>query len=153
GEIDDAIDSSRRAAAIVATHSQADSFRNATALHARGAALLAARRLDEALPDLAQATAIVSAHFPTTNEYRRPYQAHHALALALAGRPKEAEPIVAPFVTATESRPLYVMGVINRRQQDYRAALQCQQRALTMMPGGRSTEIDRMRALTEIGLD
>jgi tetratricopeptide (TPR) repeat protein len=157
GEVEAAIDSSRRAVAIVATQSQPDSFRTAVALHARGAALLAARRLEDALPDLAQATAIVQARFPATNEFRRTYQMDYALAIALAGRPREAESLVVPFVpdqdVAPASRPLYVMGVIRRRSHDYRAALRFQQRALTVLPGGTHTEIDRMRALTEVGLD
>ena len=37
--------------------------------------------------------------------------------------------------------------------RDYRAALRFQQRALTVLGGGRRTDIDRMRALTEIGLN
>jgi tetratricopeptide (TPR) repeat protein len=153
GEIDAAIDSSQRAVAIVSGHSQADSFRTAVALHARGAALLAARRLDDALPDLAGATAILQERerFPLTNEFRRTFQTDYALALALAGRSADAEPLVAPFVSS--SRPLYVMGVIKRRTHDYRAALGFQQRALTVLPGGKSTAIDRMRALTEVGLN
>jgi hypothetical protein len=36
---------------------------------------------------------------------------------------------------------------------DYRAAIRLQQRALTVLPGGKSSDIDRMRALTEIGLN
>jgi eukaryotic-like serine/threonine-protein kinase len=175
GEIEDAIAGGRRAVAIVAGQSQADSFRSAVALHARGAALLAARRLDEAKPDLARATAIVQAHFPATNEFRRTFQTDYALAIALAGQPDEAERLVAPFVPLPEpqdaadsadrdagagaqelaqaSRPLYVMGVIDRMKHEYRAALRLQQRALAVLPAGRSGEIDRMRALTEIGLD
>ncbi len=160
GEIDQAIASSRRAAAIVAGHSQADSFRSAVALHARGAALLAARRLDDALPDLARATTILQDRFPTTNEYRRTFQTDCALALALAGQTADAERLVAPFVPvssdadlASASRPLYVRGVISRMTREYRAALRFQQRALTVLGGGRRTDIDRMRALTEIGLN
>ncbi len=160
GEIDAAIASSRRAATIVAGHSQADSFRSAVALHARGAALLAARRLDDALPDLARATTILQDRFPTTNEYRRTYQTDYALALALAGQTADAERLVAPFVPVSAdadlvpaSRVLYVRGVIRRMTRDYRAALRFQQRALTMLGGGRRTDIDRMRALTEIGLN
>jgi tetratricopeptide (TPR) repeat protein len=157
GDIDAAIDSSRRAVAIVATQSQPDSFRTAVALHARGAALLAARRLEDALPDLAQAAAIVQARFPATNEFRRTFQTDYALAVALSGRPLQAEQLVGPFVpdvdNAPACRPLYVMGVIRRSAHDYRAALRFQQRALSVLPGGTRTHIDRMRALTEIGLD
>ncbi len=145
GEIDDAIASSRRAAAIVAGHSQADSFRSAVALHARGAALLGARRLDDALLDLARASTILQDRFPTTNEYRRTFQTDYALALALAGQTAEAERLVAPFVPmwgdadlASAIRPLYVRGVIGRMTRDYRAALRFQQRALTHMSPARA---------------
>jgi len=154
GEIDGAIESSGRSAAIVAGHSQPDSFRSAVAVHARGSALLAARRLDEALPDLARASTILQNHFPTTNEFRRTFQTDYALALALARQPAEAERIIAPFVSDdTTSRTLYVMGVISRAKHDYRDALRLQQRALAILPGGRRTDVDRMRALTEVGLN
>jgi serine/threonine protein kinase len=161
GEIDGAIESSRRAAAIVAGHSQPDSFRNAVALHARGAALLAARRLDDALPDLARAAAILQGRFPATNEFMRTFQTDYALAVALAGRPLEAERLVASVMpdgagsddAASGSRALYVLGVISRIKGDPRTALRFQQRSLTVLPGGRNTDIDRMRALTEVGLN
>jgi len=151
GDIDAALLSSQRAVAIVAGHSQPDSWRMAVALHAHGAALLAARRIDEALPDLARATTIVQGRFSTTNEFRRTYQTDYALAVALSAHPADAEPLVAPFLPA--SRPLYVLGVMHRRTNNARAALDDEQRALTALPAGKSAEIDRMRIFTEIGLD
>jgi tetratricopeptide (TPR) repeat protein len=151
GDIDAALASSQRAVAIVASHSQPDSFRMAVALHAHGAALLAAQRIDEALPDLARAMTIVQARFPTANEFRRTFQTDYALAVALSAHPTDAEQLVAPFVPA--SRPLYVIGVMHRRTNNSRAALDDEQRALSALPAGKSSEIDRMRILTEIGLD
>jgi tetratricopeptide (TPR) repeat protein len=151
GEIDAALANSQQAVAIVAGHSAPDSWRMAVALHSRGAALLAARRIDEAIPDLARATAIVQARFPITNEFRRTYQTDYALALALSDHPADAEPLVAPFLPA--SRAFYVMGILHRRSGDARAALEDQQRALNALPAGKSADIDRMRALAEIGLD
>ena len=55
GQVIEAVESSRTAVDIIAQHTNRESFRYAAAVHQRGIALLAARRVDEALPDLAVA--------------------------------------------------------------------------------------------------
>jgi serine/threonine-protein kinase len=158
GEIAKAIENSRRAVAIIGGHTNPQSFRYASALHLRGVALLAARRVQEALPDLARASETLRHALPPGHEVSRWFEADHAIALARAGRHAEARQRAAALLPAgppTDSsggRALYVMGLTLRLAGDASGALRFQRLALQHATRGRMVEIRRMRTLTEIGL-
>jgi hypothetical protein len=75
GEVSAALESAERALAIVATHSAPDSFRYAVALHRRGAALAAAGRPAEALPDLTRAAATLLRLYGPSHGMTREFRA------------------------------------------------------------------------------
>src|SRR6185503_18168995 len=94
GQIAESLENSRKAAEIIARHTRPQSFRYAAALYHRGAALLAARRPDEALPDLTRARVTLQETMSATHTVTRWFQAEEALALARAGRPREAQQLI-----------------------------------------------------------
>ena len=94
GQIAEALEHSRIAVDIIAQHTKPQSFRYAAAIHQRGAALLAARRADEALPDLSRTTEILRLTLPAGHEVTRWFAADHGLALARAGRHRQAQALI-----------------------------------------------------------
>ena len=135
------------------------SFRYAAAIHQRGAALLAARRADEALPDCTYATEMLRQTLPAGHEITRWFQADHALALARAGRHREAQELVEALAARAGIAAGRVgeQGAVHHgRRQAARwrraGALRFQQQALQIDRARPSAERDRMRALTEAGL-
>jgi tetratricopeptide (TPR) repeat protein len=154
-----ALESSRNAVAIIARHVNPQSFRYAAAIHERGAALLAARRAEEALPDLTLAVETLGHTRSPGHPVTRAYQADRALALARAGRPRQALALLEPLlpdpgspIDDSGNKALFVMGVATRLAGDRDEALRLLQRALDSTPGDRSADLRRMRTLTEIGL-
>jgi tetratricopeptide (TPR) repeat protein len=159
GRTDEAIENSRNAVGIIAQHTKPNSFRYAAAVHQRGAALLAARRAEDAIPDLTVATETLRETLSTRHSVTRWFQADQALALARAGRHRQAELVIEPLlpragspIDPAEDKALYVMGVNKRLAGDCDAALRFQQQALGSMSQGRNADLRRMRTLTEIGL-
>jgi eukaryotic-like serine/threonine-protein kinase len=159
GRIADALESSRRAVEIITQHTRPHSFRYAAALHQRGAALLAARRVPEALPDLTRATDTLRAVLSTEHEVTRWFLGDHALALARSGRAQDAQVTVEAVLPVAGRRPdsaaqkaLHAMGVAKRVSGDAKGALQLQRQALEAMAADRSNDFRRMKVLTEIGL-
>ena len=159
GQITEALERSRIAVDIIAQHTKPQSFRYAAAIHQRGAALLAARRADEALPDLSRTTEILRLTLPAGHEVTRWFAADHGLALARAGRHRQAQELIEGLlptpgspVDTPGSKALYAMGVAKRLAGDASGALRFQQQALQTIVPGRSAELRRMRGLTEIGL-
>jgi eukaryotic-like serine/threonine-protein kinase len=159
GQVTEALESTSKAVDIIAQHTKPESFRYAAALHARGAALLAARRADEALPDLIRATEIAQRTLSAGHQVTRAFQADQALALARAGKHHQAKEVIEALlpepgssVDQSGSRALYAMGVIKRLAGDANGALLFQQQALQSVDRGRSGEVHRMRVLTEVGL-
>jgi serine/threonine-protein kinase len=159
GEIAGAIEHSRRAADIIARHTRPESFRYATAIHHRGAALLAARRADEALPDLTAAATTLQAVLPPGHEITRAFQADQALALARAGRHHQARAFLEPLlpgpgspVDRSGARLLYALGVASRLSGEFEAAVRVQRQALQSLARLPAVEPERMRVLTETGL-
>jgi eukaryotic-like serine/threonine-protein kinase len=159
GQLSEAIDTSRRAVDIIARHTTPQSFRYAAAIHQRGAALLAARRAEEALPDLMRATAILRRTLPAGHEVTRWFQTDEALALARAGRHREAQALantlLPPPGSSTDaigSQALHVMGVARRLAGDAQSALRFQQQALHAIARVPSANLRRMRALTALGV-
>src|SRR5262249_41897027 len=100
GLVEAAIQSSQAAVAIVAQHSDPKSFRYANALFHRGAAWLAARRAEAALPDLDQAAVIMKQVMPVGHATTRMIEATRALALARAGRYRDARALLGSLLTA-----------------------------------------------------
>ena len=94
GQITEALESSRKAVDIIAQHTKPESFRYAAAIHQRGAALLAARRAEDALPDLTRATETLRQTLSAGHEVTRSFQADHALALARAGKHHQAQELI-----------------------------------------------------------
>jgi serine/threonine-protein kinase len=159
GQVAASVENSRKAVDIIARHTRPQSFRFGAAVHQRGAALLAARRPAEALPDLARAASTLQAAFSADHAVTRWFQTDEALALARTGDYRRAEQLMAGLVPSPPSRgdrlggkALYVTGVARRLSGDPGAALRLQQRAVTMLSGDASTALHRMKALTEIGL-
>jgi len=159
GQIAEAIANSGRAVDIIAQHTTPQSFRYAAAIHQRGAALLAARRPADALPDLARATETLRQTLPAGHEVTRWCQADEALALARAGRHREAQALIEPLlptagsaIDALGSNALYIMGVTRRLGGDFDGALRVERKAVESFAQAPSADIRRMRALTELGL-
>jgi serine/threonine-protein kinase len=158
GMTDAALESSRNAVAIIARHTTPESFRYAAAIRQRGVALLAARRAEQAVPDLTLALETLMRTLPSRHPVTRWFQADLALALTRAGRSRQAQEALEPLlpdsdspVDASESKALFVMGIAKRLAGDYDAALRYQEEALgsTTGPGA---DLRRMQSLTEIGL-
>jgi len=159
GRVAEAVASGRRAADIIAREAEAASIRLATALHAYGAALLAARREDAAIPELERAVAIVRRGLPVGHQTTRTMEADLGLALARAGRPREAQALLErpPSAAGTQpdladSRVLHATSVAARLAGVPVDALRFGQLALERTPPERSADIPRMRALTAMGL-
>jgi serine/threonine-protein kinase len=158
GQITLALESSEKALAIVEQHTKPHSFKYVAAIHQRGAALLAARRAEAALPDLARASATLRQTLPPGHEVTRWFETDHALALARAGKHRQAHELALSLLPdgqpsdSSGSRALYTMGVVRRLSGDASGALHFEQLALQSSVRGRGAELRRMRALTEIGL-
>ena len=158
GQIADALENSNRAVDIIARHTKPESFRFADALHLRGTSLLAARRADDALPDLARAADTLRQTMPAGHALTRRFQADHALALAFAGRRRQAQELLEALLPRPDSQAdvpetlaLYAMGVASRLAGDSSGALRYQRQALLSPATGRGAQLLRMRILTEIG--
>jgi tetratricopeptide (TPR) repeat protein len=159
GLVVDAVENSSRAVDIIAQHTTPESLRFANALHLRGLALLAARRVDTALSDLARAADTVRRTLPDGHAIARRFRADHALALAVSGRHRRAEDLLEALIPEPGSaadpagnRALHTMGVVKRLAGDSGDALRYQQQALLSAATDRDAELLRMRTLTELGL-
>ena len=159
GRTSEALEISRDALTIVARHTKPESFRYAAALRQRGAALLAARRPMDAVPDLQASVETLRRTLSPRHPVTRWFQVDWALALALGGKRREAAALLTPLLPAPESsidsngsRALYVLGVIKRLDGDAGGALESLQQSLGSTPPARNADLRRMRTLTEIGL-
>jgi serine/threonine-protein kinase len=153
-----ALESSQNAVAIIARHTTPQSFRYAAAIGQRGAAMLAARRAEQAVPDLTLAVEMLVKVLPSRHAVTRWFQADLALALARAGRHRQAQEVLEPLlpdsgspIDASESKALFVMGVAKRLAGDHDAALRYQEQALHSTDG-LGADLRRMRSMTQIGL-
>jgi serine/threonine protein kinase len=160
GQIEQAIANSTKGFEIIASHSVRESFNYAGALHARGAALLAARNGAEALPALSDALETFKTVLGPTHPQANRSQMNRALALAYLGRLREAQQAIDPLVTsqraaadASLNKSLYVAGFIRRLAGEPAAALPLQQESFTLSRANPKAKLDQARALTEIGLN
>jgi serine/threonine protein kinase len=160
GQIGKAIENSDKGFEIISSHSVRESFNYAGALHARGAALLTARRGAEALPALSEALEIFKTVLGPTHAQASRSQMNRALAFAYVGKLGEAEQTIEPLVAAQRaagdgslSKTLYVAGFIRRLAGDPAAALQLQRESLALSSADPKARLDQARALTEIGLN
>jgi serine/threonine protein kinase/tetratricopeptide (TPR) repeat protein len=159
GRIAEAIENGQRAVDIIAAEADPQSVRLATALRRRGAALLAARRANDAIPDLVRAGEIVNRALPPGHELTRSLRADQALALARAGRLREAETLLETVlpkpgspVDSAGSQVLYAMSVVKRLANDAAGALRFGRLALQSTAREPRANLRRMRAMTEVGL-
>jgi len=159
GRIGESIENSLHAVNIIARHTRPQSFRYAAAVHQRGASFLAARRAEDAIPDLTAAVETLRQTLSIKHSVTRWFAADLALALAQAGKHRDAEALLATLLPAPgssvdspASKALYVMGVARRLTGDFNAALRFQQEALGSTSQGHNADLRRMRTLTEIGL-
>ncbi len=159
GRPSEALEISRDALSIIARHTKPESFRYAAAVHQRGAALLAARRPLDAVPDLQASVETLRRTLPPSHPVTRWFQADWALALARGGKRREAEDLLAPLMSAplspvdsNASKAMYVMGVTKRLEGDFTSALGFLRQSLGTTPPARTADLRRMRTLTEIGL-
>ncbi len=98
GRIAEALEMSRDAVSIIARHTRPQSFRYAAAIHQRGAALLAAGRAEDAMADLTTAVETLRQTLPARHPVTRWFQADQALALARAGRHRDADALLEPLL-------------------------------------------------------
>jgi serine/threonine protein kinase/tetratricopeptide (TPR) repeat protein len=159
GLVDDAIISAGRAVDIVALHATPRSFRYAAVVNQRGLALLAARRPREAIADLTYAVDTLRRTFPAGHALTRWFEADLALALARAGRHREARALAERLLPPSgmplgrgTTKALYALGVAKRLAGDAAGALLAQRQALQQLAPAPGTERNRMLALTDAGI-
>jgi tetratricopeptide (TPR) repeat protein len=159
GRTNEALEISRDALSIVGRHTRPESFRYAAAVHQRGAAMLAAGRPLDAVPDLQASVETLRRTLPARHPVTRWFQSDWALALARGGKGREAEDLLAPLMPAplspvdsNASKAMYVMGVTKRLEGDSKAALGLLRQSLGTTSPDRTADLRRMRTLTEIGL-
>ena len=159
GRTSEALEISRDALSIVARHTKPESFRYAAAVHQRGAALLAAGRPLDAVPDLQASVETLRRTLSPSHSVTRWFQADWALALARGGKHREAEDLLAPLMPAplspvdsNASKAMYVMGVTKRLEGDFKSALGFLRQSLGTTSPARNADLRRMRTLTETGL-
>ncbi|MEO8258348.1 MAG: serine/threonine-protein kinase [Acidobacteriota bacterium] len=160
GDIRAAIAGSRRSLAIVGQHSTPESFRYASVLHLRGAALLSARRSGEALPDLARAARTLRQAIDPPHARAPDFEADQALALARLGQYDDAQQIIGRILPRDPrpddplvARLRYVLGVGKRLQGEHAGALRLQQQALAAIGDGTGAALHRANVLKEAGLN
>ena len=117
------------------------------------------RRTDEALPDLTRAAETLRRTLPDGHAVTRWFRADQALALAVAGRHRQAQELLEALIPEPGSavdpagnRALYTMGVVKRLAGEPGEALRYQQQALLSAATDRRAELLRMKVLTELGL-
>jgi len=160
GEIERALETSETALRIAAEHSDPDSFRRADALLARGESLLAALRIPEAEPCLAAAVEALTAALGPSHQQTAGARATLALAWGYGKQAEKARRELNDVVESQRAagagrstRPLFALGVVERLSGRYAEALRAQQERLASLAAGPAADLDRMRALGEIGLD
>jgi hypothetical protein len=159
GEIPRALETSETALRIAAQHSDRDSFRHADALLARGESLLAALRIPEAVACLAPAVQALGETLGPSHERTADARASLALAWGYAGQTEKARSELNDVVESQRAagpdrstKAPFVLGVVERFSGRYVEALRIQQERLPSLAAGPAADLDRMRALAEIGL-
>jgi serine/threonine protein kinase len=158
GDIKTALANLDRAIDIHRQQVQRESFTYLGPLTARGIALIAARRGDDALRDLTESSQGLHKLFGQNHEETLIAEFHRALALAYVGRADESqaafEPVLQQYRT-TYSDPVYIpsralgaAGAALRLGGDFAAARTVLEEALKSQPEGRS----RIPLLIELGL-
>jgi tetratricopeptide (TPR) repeat protein len=147
------------AVAIAAQHFKPDTWTYAAALGQRGTTRLAARRADEALPDLSAALEVVRQLLGETHPATLNVSHLLALARAQAGEPRAAAAELRTLIdrfghVGDELRApaWHSLGIAQRLQGDFDAAIASQQQALALYGTGAHAALDRELARIEIGL-
>ncbi len=154
GRLKDAVATANRALAIIEAHSTPESATLASFRNMVGAALLASRRADEALPPLSQARDTAARVFGPTHENTLATRATVAMALGLAGRRAETDRELDRLVTDMKAlgrdvpRVLIAAGTVHRLQGANDLAVDTLQRAAKATDDG--LELAQIRA--QLGL-
>jgi tetratricopeptide (TPR) repeat protein len=160
GELRLALESAHEHLSILGKLAEPDSFTHLSARHRYAMALLAARRGEQALGQLATVAEGFRRVRGPESEWVSGTEVARALALAYVGRVKEARGEAGRLLEALRSRPgaslgraLHVAGVTQRLDGDARAALRSQEESLAAIKPGPRADLERLPVLTEIGLD
>lgn len=157
GDVSSALASSDRALDIYSSHVDRQSFIFGWNLTTRGVTLLAARRANDAVRDLAEAEQILKQMFGATHWETLTARFNGAIALAYLGRHaeaiKELDPIRSqPDIIANRMWALHVLGIVERMAGNYQAAVDAQTESLSLIVEGPRSDWDHVRNLAERGL-
>jgi serine/threonine protein kinase/Tfp pilus assembly protein PilF len=163
GDLKGALENFNRTLEIHARDAQRNSFTYLSPLTARGITLIAARRSDEALRNLNEASQGLTQLFGAEHEETLIAEFHRALALAFTGEVEASQRAFAPVLQqyrTTYKDPVYLparvfvyAGTALRLAGDPAAALAYQNEALgAIVPGAPYADRLRVPALTELGL-
>lgn len=160
GYIQEARETSERAARILEPLYERDSIAYAQLLDAQSNALLAGRRGAAALPLATRAREIVLAKLGAKHEAAFVLQVQRARALAMLGQLDEAQRLLREVVQryeltgySTTSAPLYFLGVVTRLAGDAAQAERMQRESLAKLRPGPRARRSSARNLVELGLD
>jgi serine/threonine-protein kinase len=158
GRVADALETSARSLEICEKFFDADSYTRMSCYHARGIALMAARRTDEAFPHFAKAYEVAKKTMGPMDGSTLGYRGRHALALAYTGAAVEARKEMQEILEQARragTSPLYLSlrygGQIERVEGNFEGALELQQEAFQIAekePGS----FRRPMTLLEIGM-
>jgi tetratricopeptide (TPR) repeat protein len=159
GDIAPALQNIERSLRVLDGQVDRDSYTYGAALHTRGAALLAARRIGEALPVLTTSQATLEHALGPSHERTYAAQLDLGLALGYAGKADQARQAVSAVVEARRAgrkasiwAALSALGILERLDGNYDEALRMQGDALRSIPDDPKAKRVRMPVLTEIGL-
>jgi tetratricopeptide (TPR) repeat protein len=159
GRIGPALENIDRSLRILAESVEADSYTYAAGLYTRGSALLAARRVSEALPVLTSSLEKLERALGPEHERTHAAQVQRGLALAYSGKTSEAsqqlEALIARRRAAGQAllQPLHALGVVQRLTGNRDAALRLQQESLAAILEGPRAGLERIPVLVEVGLN
>lgn len=159
GHVQRAVEGSAAAVEAAERSFGGDSPAYASALALHGEALLAARRLGEAIPLLERAAEVLEAAPGGAHERARVVRASLALARAYRGEAVEAlrqlEQVAASASVADDrgdDRPRHVLAVVRRLAGEPAAALKLQEERLATLAARPEARLERLRARAEVGL-
>jgi serine/threonine-protein kinase len=160
GELKQARESGKRAAAIFAKYYEPESPFIGPIYDTNGYVALMSRDGDAAIENYAHVLPIVTREYGPTHEITYTVQMYRGLALAIAGRmaeaSKELEAVAAGYAKtgyAGMSGPYRSLSELHRLQGDFEGAAQFAQQSLDALDPSPGSDAARMRVLTELGLN
>jgi tetratricopeptide (TPR) repeat protein len=160
GRIGPSLENIERSLRILAEYVEPDSYTYAAGLYTRGSALLAARRVSEALPVLTSSLERLEKALGPEHERTHAARVRRSLALAYSGRSSEASQLLEALIARRRAagqaalvQPLHALGVLQRLTGDRETALRLQQESLASIPDGPRAGLERIPVLVEVGLN